>query len=32
MERDRLKVIVVGSVEASVELLRLVGAMAEEAA
>jgi excisionase family DNA binding protein len=31
-ERDRLKVIVVGSVEANVELLRLVGAMAEEAA
>ena len=31
-ERDRLKVIVVGSVEASVELLRFVGAMAEEAA
>ena len=29
---DRLKVIVVGSVEASVELLRFVGAMAEEAA
>ncbi|TWF77216.1 excisionase family DNA binding protein [Pseudonocardia hierapolitana] len=31
-ERDRLKVIVVGSVEANVELLRLVGAMAQEAA
>jgi excisionase family DNA binding protein len=31
-ERDRLKVIVVGSVEANVEVLRLVGAMAEEAA
>ena len=31
-EHDRLKVIVVGSVEASVELLRFVGAMAEEAA
>ena len=31
-ERGRLKVIVVGSVEASVELLRFVGAMAEEAA
>ncbi len=30
--RDRLKVIVVGSVEAAVELLRFVGAMAEEAA
>jgi excisionase family DNA binding protein len=30
-ERDRLTVIVVGSVEANVELLRLVGAMAEEA-
>jgi excisionase family DNA binding protein len=29
-ERDRLKVIVVGSVEANVELLRLVGAMVEE--
>lgn len=31
-ERDRLKVIVVGSVEANAELLRFVGAMAEEAA
>jgi excisionase family DNA binding protein len=31
-ESDRLKVIVVGSVEASTELLRFVGAMAEEAA
>jgi excisionase family DNA binding protein len=31
-ERDRLKVIVVGSVEANVELVRLVGAMAEEVA
>lgn len=31
-ERDRLKVIVVGSVEANAELLRLVGAMAEEVA
>jgi excisionase family DNA binding protein len=31
-ERDRLKVIVVGSVEASVELLKFVGAIAEEAA
>ena len=31
-EHDRLKVIVVGSVEASVELLKFVGAMAEEAA
>lgn len=31
-ERDRLKVIVVGSVKANVELVRLVGAMAEEAA
>jgi excisionase family DNA binding protein len=31
-ERGRLKVIVVGSVEASVELLRFVGAMAEGAA
>jgi excisionase family DNA binding protein len=29
---DRLKVIVVGSVEATVELLRLVGAIAEETA
>lgn len=31
-ERDRLKVIVVGSVEANAELLRLVAAMAQEAA
>jgi excisionase family DNA binding protein len=31
-EHDRLKVIVVGSAEASVELLRLVSAMAAEAA
>jgi excisionase family DNA binding protein len=30
-DRDRLKVIVVGSVDASVELLRFMGAMAEEA-
>jgi excisionase family DNA binding protein len=30
-ESDRLKVIVVGSVEANAELLRFVGAMAEEA-
>jgi hypothetical protein len=29
-ERDRLKVIIVGSVEANAELLRFVGAMAEE--
>jgi excisionase family DNA binding protein len=31
-ERDRLKVIIVGSVEATAELLRFVGAMAEEVA
>jgi excisionase family DNA binding protein len=31
-EHDRLKVIVVGSVEANAELLRFVGAMAEEGA
>jgi excisionase family DNA binding protein len=31
-EPDRLKVIVVGSVEANAELLRFVGAMAEEVA